>query len=940
MKVNFTLNGVPRSFDCEAWETALQLLRRKAVLSVKDGCNCEGTCGVCAVLLDGKLVNSCLLLAPQLEGRDVRSSESLALGPDLNVLQQAFLETGVVQCGYCTPAMLLAAVELLAAHPRPTRAQIQDYFSGILCRCTGYEQVFSAIDLVVRRVQDDPEALFEHVEFREDLRHIGKVRRKIDAAAMLRSDPLFVEDMLHPGTLHLKVLRSPHRHARIRSLDVTAAGSLPGVIFIATPENVPDVLYSGAGQGSPEPSPHDRRVINRKMRFVGDRVAAVAAETEEIALQALELIKVDYEVLKPVCSLDDALAGQGEPIHQEPDIHWCFPIGADLSRNLAASNRGGIGDLEQGFAEADVVIERTYRTGHIQCTPIEPHVVHTWMEGDRLIVSASTQVPFHLRRLLSVILDIPQERIRVIKRRVGGGFGAKQDMVLEELAAFVTAKTGRPVYFRFTREEEFVASRTRHPTMITVKIGARTDGKITAVDMTSRADTGAYGVHCLTVPMNAASKSLPLLRCPNMHFDIEVFYTNNVVAGAYQGYGAPAGSNALQTSIAELAAELGMDYMEMIRKNHVQKGDRLEILKILGEGQEGIPQQVSSCGIPECLSAGEESLEWEKPSLQDAERPWLKRGKGFAIIQQGSGLPGLDAANALVKMLGSGGFHVLSGGADLGTGLDTICAKVAAEVLNCPHESISVTSGDTDATPFDVGAYASSGTYFSGAAAMRAAIDLKRRIMDAAADMLGVPDTDLRLEYPGVIHAADGRSLTYAQIAHKTQSGTGKGQLIGVGSFTTESAPIPYGAHFCEVEVDERTGHVRVLRYHAYQDCGTPINPALARGQMFGAVLKSIGHTLYEELKFAADGRCLTPGFMDYKIPGMLDIPDDFRAETVLIDEAMGAFGGKSISEIATNATAPAIAIAIYQACGIWMRDWPFTAEKVFAELKKNTTEK
>lgn len=936
LQIRFTLNGKPRETLIEPGEFALGLLRRLAILSVHDGCSGEGTCGVCAILLDGKLVNSCHLLAAQLDGRDVRTGESLTLGPNLDAVQQAFLEAGLVQCGYCTPAMLLATVELLAKTPRPSRAEIRDAFSGILCRCTGYEQVYEAFDLIVARAGKDPNHVFRHVEFCPDLRHVGKLRRKVDAARFLRSDPSYVEDKLRPDALVLKVLASPHAHAIITSIDVEAARKVPGVGFILTHENGPDVLFSGAGQGFPEPSPYDRRIMNRKLRFRGDRVAAVAAETEAAALEALAKIKVVYEVLPPLLSIEAARDAKGVQVHSEDDVEYCFPIGADLTRNMAASNAGGIGDCDRGFAESDVVIERTYRTGHIQCTPLEPHVCQTYMEGDRLIISASTQVPFHVRRIVAKLLAIPEERIRVIKERVGGGFGAKQDIVLEELAAFITWKTGRPVYFRFTREEEFVASRTRHPTIITIKIGAKKDGRIHAVEMNSQADTGAYGVHCLTVPMNAASKSLPLLRCPNMRFDIRVFYTNNVVAGAYQGYGAPAGSFALQTAIAELAEAVGMDYLDMIRLNHVRTGDRLEILKILGEGQEGIPQKVSSCGLDECLDRGAISLKWNRKD--GPSKPWAKRGKGFAMVQQGSGLPGIDNTNAILKMIGNGSFILLSGGADLGTGLDTLCVKMAAEVLQTDFEKVAVLSGDTDATPFDKGAYASSGSFFTGYAAKKAAEDLAAKILDYASRLMKIPAAKLRIEYPGrIVSTCCDKTMTYAEIAHKALSGSGEGQLIGVGRYTTEESSIPYGAHFAEVEVDTRTGKVTVIAYHAYQDCGTPVNPELARGQLFGGVLKSIGHSLYEEMKFDAEGRCLNPNFTDYKVPTIDDLPADFRVETVFVDDPIGPFGAKSISEIATNAAAPAIATAIHDACGIWMRDFPFTPEKVLRALKEKS---
>jgi putative selenate reductase molybdopterin-binding subunit len=934
MKISFTINNRPCTVHSEPHVKALDLLRSLGYLSVKDGCNGEGTCGNCSILFNGRTVNSCLLLAPQLEGATIETAENQNIGPGISLLQESFLDAGIVQCGYCTPAMIVAAHELLKNNERPTNEQVKEAFSGIICRCTGYQQIFEAIETASRKIHGDPEFIKTPEEFRDDLKLVGTEKRKVDGVKLVKCDPSFVEDMVRPDTLYLKVLRSPHAHARIKRIDTSKAMELPEVEYIATHENVPDVLYNSAGQGYPEPSPYDRKLICSKMRFVGDRVAAVAARTLEAAEKALGLIEVEYEILAPVFSIDEAEKPGAPQVHSTEDVEYCFPIGSDLTKNMAASASGGIGDVEKGLAEADFVIKRTYETPHIQCTPLEPHVVHTYMDGERLIIRASTQVPWHLRRITAKVLGIPETKIRVIKEKTGGAFGAKQDIVLEELAAFVTWKTGKPVYFRFTREEEFVCSRTRHPTKTTITLGVKKDGTVCALKMHLKADTGAYGPHCLTVPMNACSKSLPLIRCKNMHFVVEVFYTNNVIAGAYQGYGAPAGSFAVQMALAEAADQLNIDQLTFIRKNHVRTGDRLEILKVLGEGQEGIPQRVSSCGLSECLDRGQFSMHWyakDKPAS-----PHLKIGKGFAIIQQGSGLPGLDAANALVKQTGDGRFILLFGGTDLGTGLDTVAVKVAAEVLKVDMDDVAILSADTDATPFDVGSYASSGTYFSGGAAHNAAIAMKNCLIETASEILGIPASELRLEYPGKVVSACGKELGYHDIARNTQAGTGKGQLIGKGTFTAEEAPIPYGAHFAKVEVNTFTGKVRVLAFHAYQDCGTPINPKLALGQIYGAVMKSIGHSLTEKMEFDSTGKCLNPNFLDYKIPTIKDLPADFRAETVFVDDPIGPpFGAKSISEIATNGAAPAIAAAIFDAAGIWVREYPFTAEKVLKALKE-----
>lgn len=934
MKISFKVNNRPFHVDVEPHIKALDLLRELGFISVKDGCNGEGTCGNCAILFNGKTVNSCLLLAPQLDGADIETAESLNEGPDIGLIQKAFLDAGIVQCGYCTPSMLVAAKELFEKKSLPTKEDIQEAFSGIICRCTGYQQIFEAIEIASKKLQGDEAFTKGAEEYRDDLKLVGSVKHKVDGIKLVKCDPSFVEDKVRRDTLHLKVLRSPYAHARIRRIDTSKAMALPEVEFIATHENVPDVLYNTAGQGYPEPSPYDRKLICSKMRFVGDRVAAVVATTVEAAQRALELIEVDYEILTPIFSIEEAEKPGAPQIHSAEEVEYCFPIGSDLNQNMAASASGGIGDVEKGLAESDFVIKRTYETPHIQCTPLEPHVVHTYMDGDRLVIRASTQVPWHLRRITAKVLGIAETKIRVIKEKTGGAFGAKQDIVLEELAAFMTWKTGKPVYFRFTREEEFVCSRTRHPTKITVTLGVKKDGTISAVKMHVKADTGAYGPHCLTVPMNACSKTLPLIRCKNMHCVIEVFYTNNVIAGAYQGYGAPAGSFALQMALAEAADQLNLDHLTFVRKNHVRTGDRLEILKVLGEGQEGIPQRVSSCGIGECLDRGQFSLQWY--SKEKSQAPHLKVGKGFAIIQQGTGLPGIDQGNAIIKQTGDGRFILLFGGTDLGTGLDTLAVKVAAEVLKITMDDIAILAADTDATPFDVGAYASSGTYFSGGAAHNAAVAMKGHLLETASEILNVPIEDLEIQHPGKVVSTGGKEISYIDIARNTQAGTGKGQLIGKGTFTAEEAPIPYGAHFAKVEVNTFTGKVRVLAFHAYQDCGTPINPKLALGQMYGAVVKSIGHSLTEKMEFDETGKCLNPNFLDYKIPTIKDLPADFRAETVFVDDPIGPpFGAKSISEIATNGAAPAISTAIFDAVGVWIRDYPFTAEKILKALKE-----
>ena len=954
MKVNFKLNGRAVSWDCEPGETLRAALRRKGVVSVRDGCDGEGSCGLCAVILDGRLVNSCQVLAPQAEGRSVLTVDYYKNEQRLALIQKALIDASCVQCGYCTPAVVLALHELLLRSPEPTDDELRDALSGTLCRCTGYEQFYDAARIASKRLADPDYVAPLGPEFRADLRHVGKDRDKVDAPALARGEKAFVEDRVDSDACHLKLLMSPHAHAWIKRVDVSKALEMPGVVDIVTYENCPDRVYTTAGQGFPEPSPHDQRMFPRKVRHVGDRVAAVLAETPEEAEAALKAIVVEYEVLKPVLSIAEAKA-PGAPIVHHGDVSYVvgdppagssvkgdgrddpivyqFPLHADPHRNLAASVADGIGDADKGFAEADVVVERTYVGKRVQCTPLEPHVVYAKVDADRLVIHASTQVPWHVRRIVASAVGIPEHKVRVIKERVGGGFGAKQDIVLEDVAGFMAWKTRRPVLFRYDRAMEFMTSRTRHGMEITVKLGAKRDGTLTAMDMKVEADTGPYGQHCLTVPMNAVSKSLPLLLCDNARFSVRTYYTNLSPAGAYQGYGAPKGSFALQGTLAELAAELGMDQLDLIEKNMVRSGSRLEILKSLGEGRPGAVVTLGACGLDEMVARGRKAFAWDKPKPESEDPDW-KIGRGAVIIQQGSGLPGLDAANAEIRLLPDGSLLMLSGGADLGTGLDTVTAKAAAEIMCLDMADVTVVSGDTDTTPFDKGAYASSGTFFSGNAAVRAAEDLRDKCIKTAAGILGAPESDLELVPRGVVRGKRGE-ISLAKLAHMSTQGEGHGDLIGFGNFKTEHAAFPYGAHFVEAAVNARTGEVKLRRFHAYQDCGTPINPALAMGQIYGGVMKAIGHSLYEELLFDELGRPLNLGFTDYKIPSIYEVPDDFHVELVPVEDEVGPFGGKSVSEISLNSAAPAISIAIHDAVGAWCRVWPFTPERVLRAMGK-----
>jgi len=957
MDISCFINNRKKTLSCVAGESLQKVLKREGYIAVRNSDDGEGFAGSDTILVNGIPKYASLLIPGQIAGCDITTPEGLTKGRELSVVQQAMVDAGVVQSGFNSPAAALLLTDLLDRDPNPTQETVRDALSGLFNRATGYRQFYNAVELAKSRLENRAYHGDIIPEFRENLKHVGKVKPKIDGKKLVAGWKAFVEDMVEPGACILTMVTSPHAHAYITAIDCREALNVEGVVDIITWENCPDTYYGQAGQGFPEPSPYDRRMFNRKLRHVGDRVAAVIAETEEAGRSAAALISVEYEILTPVLSIDAAMRENAPIVHKsfveyasgapenldeynadiderDGKVIYQFPIHGDPHRNIAAGVSGGIGDIDKGFADADVVIEREYETSQIQCTPLETHVVYAKMNGDRLVIHASTQVPWHLRRIVAAACGISENMIQVIKERVGGGYGSKQDVLLEDVAGYAAYKTGRPVYYRFTREQEFIANSTRHPMRIGMKLGARKDGTLTAVYMNVKANTGPFGNHCLTVPMNACSKALPLVKCENVLFDVTTYYSNIPPTGAYQGYGAPKGSFAMQMALAELADELGMDQLSLIEKNRVSEGYMLEILRCLGEGREGTPALIESCGLEEALAKGAELINWG--TRETSADPDVKIGKGVVIVQQGSGLPGLDHSCADIKLLSDGSFMLHSGGADLGTGLDTVSTKFAAEVLCVDMSQVSILSGDTDNTPFDTGAYASSGTFFSGSASKMAAEDLRNKILETAARILEEPAENLAVRFPGEVYSEKtGNIVTYRNIAQDVLTGTGSGQIVGSASFTTDNSAFPYGAHFCQVAVNTVTGRISVQKYYALQDCGTPINPELALGQVYGGVLKSIGHSLYEEMVLDEHGVCVNPSLRDYGVPMISELPEVFEAILVDTDDPYGPYGAKSVSEISTNGAAPVIASAIHDACGVWIRDWPFTPEKILIGLHK-----
>ncbi|MBR1920365.1 MAG: molybdopterin-dependent oxidoreductase Mo/Fe-S-binding subunit [Spirochaetales bacterium] len=958
MRIVCRINGENMTLVADETARLRDVLYRAGFSSVRDSDDREGFAGSDTIIFNGRLRYSNLILFYQAEGAEIRTAESLLSGRELNCVQKAMVSAGVVQSAYNAPAAALILTWLLERTPYPTREEIRDVLSGIFIRDAGYEHYYLAVKLATE-LRDYGEYRSQIApSFRPRLDIVGKPFDKIDGASLVSGERVFVEDKVPSDAYTLHILRSPFASAYIRSIDTSEAEKLDGVAAIITAFNCPDVYYMSAGQGNPEPSPHDRRLFNLKVRHVGDRVAGIVARSEEIALKAASLIKVEYEPTEAVFTVEEAMKKGAPIVHNGPveyrsgapadleeynshsgdpregKVVYQFPLRADAHRNLAASNRGEIGDVDKAFESCDAVVEGTYQTSQIQHAPLEPHVCYCHIEGGRLVVHASTQVPYHVRRIVGWVCQIPENRIHVIKERVGGGYGSKQDILVEDVTAYATWITGKPVYYRNTRKEEFIANSTRHPMRVYVKMGGNRDGRITAIYMEVKANTGPYGNHCLTVPMNSCSKTLPLFAVENMKYDLEIYYTNTPPAGAYQGYGTPKGTYGLMMVMAQLAEKLGVDYRTLVEKNHVYEGYRLDILAGLGEGRAGNIVPVGSCGLDRAIEEGCRMIEWGKREV--SKDPDWKIGKGFAMIMQGSGLPGLDHAEAICKLETDGTVILNSGGADIGTGLDTVSAKICAEVLKLPMDRITVVSGDTDSCAFDTGSYASSGTFFSGNASLDAAKKLRKLILEEAALQLDESASDLELRYPGeVFSRRSGRVLAYAELSHTAISGEGRGQCIAHGSFVTKASSVPYGAHFAQVAVNTRTGEIKVQKFYALQDAGTPINPEIALCQMYGAAMKSIGHSLYEDMKLDRNGVCINANLTDYGTPMITEAPEDFRAVLVDVDDKYGPYGAKSISEIACNGAAPAIGIAIHDACGVWLTSWPMSPEKLLRALGK-----
>ena len=841
------------------------------------------------------------------------------------------------------------------------------------------------------------------------MKTVNQPMRKKDAMQLVTGQPVYMDDVIPQDCLIVKLLRSPHANAIVQEIDTSRALLVPGIEAIYTWKDVDQQgrRYTQAGQTYPEPSPYDRLVIDRHVRFAGDVVAILAGKDEKCVDKAMKLIKVRYEVLPAVLDYHTAL---DNPVLVHPEENWesLAPVGADNKRNLCAHDESGAGDIEAVLAGCDVVIDHTYHTRACQQAMMETFRTYCSIDAyGRLNVLSSTQIVFHCRRILANALHIPKSMIRVAKPRIGGGFGAKQTSVCEVYPAFVTWKTKKPSKIIFSRYESQIASTPRHEMELHVRLGATKDGIVRGIDLYTLSNTGAYGEHGPTTVGLSGHKSIPLYgKAEAFRFVSDVVYTNHMSAGAYRGYGATQGLFAVESAVNELADKLGIDPFVIRQRNIVHEGDVMPAY---------YGQVNTSCALDRCLQAVHDNIGWdEKYPVRDMGNGKV-RAVGMGMAMQGSGITSVDVGSASLK-INDDGFYTLSiGAADMGTGCDTILAQIAAEVLDCPLDNVTVLGADTDSSPYDSGSYASSTTYVTGKAVEQCAEQLKQKICQVGAGLLGlderavvfagdavtsedgtqratlaqiaaevldcpldniavfgadtdtspydsgsyassttyitgkavekacmtlrkricalaaermnVPEDETEFTGTGVVHEKSGSSMTMEEIATAAMCNNGIA-LEATESNCSPVSPPPYMAGAVEIELDKETGEVRILDYAAVVDCGTVINPNLARVQVEGGLVQGIGMTLFENIQYTDKGQMINNSFMQYKVPTRLDM-GRLRVEFRSSYEPTGPFGAKSIGEIVINTPAPALAHAIYNATGLWFRELPITSEQI-----------
>ncbi|MEU9342441.1 molybdopterin-dependent oxidoreductase [Streptomyces sp. NPDC048278] len=895
------VNGRPHDDEPRPGQCLRTYLRERGWFGVKKGCD-AGDCGACTVHVDGEPVHSCLYPAFRAAGRAVTTVEGLA-SPDgeLHPVQRRFLDAQGFQCGFCTAGFLMTTAAL-------TDDQLTDLpraFKGNLCRCTGYR----AIEDAVRGVK--------HVEEPSAGESVGRNLPAPAGPQVVTGTARYTFDVDVPGLLHMKLLRSPHAHARITSIDTSAALRVPGVHAVLTHHDAPERHYSTARHEHPEEDPADTRLLDDTVRHIGQRVAAVVAESEAAAEEGCRRISVVYDIAPAVLDPEEAMR-PGAPVVHDKD-----PSAARISRphaNVVGEAHGEIGDVEAGFAEADAVHEATYRTQRVQHASLETHGAVAWLDEDgRLTVRTSSQTPFLTRRALCALFDLPPEQVRVVAGRVGGGFGGKQEMLVEDIVALAVLRLRRPVKLEYTRAEQFHGATTRHPFTVHVKAGARRDGTLTALQLRVVANTGAYGNHGPAVMFHSVGESTAMYRAPHKKVDAYSVYTHTVPAGAFRGYGLGQVLFAVESALDELARRLGLDPIDFKARNIIGPGDSM-----LTPGGHEEDLHIASYGFDQCVSIVRRARAEPAAAAPDG---WLV-GEGSALAMIATGPPGGHIADARAALLPDGSFDLAVGTAEFGNGTTTVHRQIAAGELATTVDRITVRQSDTDVVRHDTGAFASTGTVVAGKATLRASRALADLLLDFAAAHLRIARAECRLAEEAVLHP--GGRLPLKELSAAARA-------VGVecaadGHFGGTPRSVAFNAQWFRVAVDPDTGEIRILRSVHAADAGKVMNPMQCRGQVEGGVAQALGATLFEHVRLDARGEVETAAFRRYRLPQYADVP---RTEVHFMEttDAIGPLGAKSMSESPFNPVAPALANALRDATGVRFTELPLTRDRVWRAL-------
>ncbi|MEJ2625845.1 MAG: molybdopterin-dependent oxidoreductase [Pseudolabrys sp.] len=870
-------------------------LRDLGWFGVKKGCD-AGDCGACTVYVDGEPVHSCLMPAFRAEGREVTTIEGLGAGDELHPMQRAFLDAQGFQCGFCTAGMIMTAASLNQAQ----RADLGHALKGNICRCTGYRSIDDALE--GRRETDDASG--------------DACGRNVPAPAgpdIVRGQARFTLDVDVEGLLHMKLARSPHAHARVRSIDTRAALDVPGVVAVFTHADSPKTAFSSARHEDRTIDPDDTLVLDDVVRFVGQRVAAVVAESEAAAEEGCRRLVIDYEILPAVFEPEEAMQPGAPVIHDkgpEARIH-------DPQRNIAGEIHGGVGNVEEGFAQADIIHDGTNFTPRTQHAHLETHAAIGWVdEHGTLNLRASTQVPFLTRKELAHVFGLDHAKVRVFCERVGGGFGGKQEMLVEDIVALATLKLQRPVKLEFTRAEQFTAATTRHPMRVSVKLGAKRDGTLTAIAMRVVSNTGAYGNHGLAVLEHACSESIAVYRCPNKKVDGYAVYTNTVPAGGFRGYGLPQTNFAVESAIDEVAHAIGMDGLAIRRLNAIHEGDAM-----LSTGEAHGDVIYGSYGLDQCFDLIARAFDDGGAPPPDG---WLT-GEGFALCLANTIPPGGHFSDSFISLRPDGTYELTVGTAEFGNGTTTVHRQIAASVLATAPDNIVLRSSDTGHGGHDTGAFGSTGTVVAGRATERAARALRDMILDAAAKALGVSRDDCTLQGDAV--TGSGKRIALSEL-HKTADD----DLAATGSTNGIPRSVAFNVHGFRVAVNPVSGEIRILKSVQAADAGTVINPMQCRAQVEGGVAQALGAALYEEMVIDDEGRVTNAQFRNYHLPAFPDVP---RTQVLFAEthDTLGPFGAKSMSESPYNPVGAALANAVRDATGVRFHALPLKPDRLFAGL-------